>query len=216
MLASLSGVSTGVKTTVGILLAVAAVSFGYFAVDSFVTYARSDIQQRLTEVTNSYAEYRRKTEEASRLADSAAVEANTAYRQRERYLIDEAIRISVEYEAARGSWSADATKSAQRLRVAESKLDRALSQLAAPTDRSTSGDPRSPQVPNASGDFVGPPTASGLVHGVDPGSVGEIYKRHFGPVAAKGERIVSQLAICYRVVEEGSQPVRRAPTPVQK
>ena len=209
MITGISDLSKGVKATLGVLLVIAATSFGYFAVDKFINYARSDLQRELDQVTKSYADYRRETEAASRQAQTAAIDANAAYRKREKDLIDEAATVAMEFEAARGRWRAGTDELERRLRLAEQKLGRALSRVAANANRGTGGDPGTASVSDAGSTGAGGTVAAELVYERAARGIREILARHYGPIGDVADERNRQLAICYRVVATGAAPIRR-------
>ena len=205
-----SDLSKGIKATLGTVLVIAAISFGWFAVDRFVDYVRADVIKDRDAVVTSFAEYRRKTEEASKLAAATAVDTNTRYREREKELRDEVQRVLLDHANDRARWgdaSADATK---RLRLAEEKLGRALSKLAANANSGADRSAGTTGAADANRAGAEGATAPGLVHESIARRIGEIYERHYGPVGIAGDELIKQFDICYRVVAKGSQPIRRS------
>ena len=206
----ISDLSKGIKATLGTVLVIAAISFGWFAVDTFVDYVRADVIKERDAVVTSFAEYRRTTEEASKLAAATAVDTNTRYREREKELRDEVQRVLLDHANDRTRWGdadADATK---RLRLAEEKLGRALSKLAARTHSGTGQHAGTADAANAGRVGAEGTTTPGLVHESIARRIGEIYERHYGPIGIAGDELIKQFDICYRVVASGSQPIRRA------
>ncbi len=206
----LNDLTTGVKSGIGIVILIAAASFGYFAYDRFVDGIKQPLQQRIDDLTKSYAEYRKATEEASNIAAKLAIETDKLYREREREIIDEAKRMDLAYKADLDRLRASGANSDQRLRAAEAKLGRALSQLASNARGSSGSNPGSSQVSDAGGAGTAAASSPVLVHDDVARRIRESFDRHFGPIARAGDEVLlRQYAICYRVIEKGSEVIRR-------